>query len=190
MPSSSEDQAFRQRIQRVETLIQQIEAASDPAGRANFQELVQTLLDYHGTGLARMLDIVSEAGAQGQEIRTALARDGLVGSLLLLYGLHPLDFETRVCQALDRVRLVLRGHGGKVELVDTAGGMVRVRIEANGHICGSSARTVHTAIEEAIYEAAPEAAGITIEGLQEQDGPAVTFVPVEDLVGAGGLLRR
>ena len=43
-----------------------------------------------------MLEILAGAGEAGESILDSLGRDDLVASLLLLYGLHPLDFETRV----------------------------------------------------------------------------------------------
>jgi Fe-S cluster biogenesis protein NfuA len=186
MPSASEDQAFRERIQRVETLLQEIEGTADLAVRARVQELVQTLLDYHGAGVARILDHLAEAGEAGRSITAALAGDDLVGSMLLLYGLHPLDFETRVRQALDRVRPAFRGHGATIELVNTGAGVVRLRVEANGHVCTSSAGTLQKMIEEAIYGAAPEVAGIEVEGLASPAGPATSFVSVEEMLGRVG----
>ena len=46
----------------------------------------------------------------------------MVGGLLMLHGLHPLDLETRVRQALDQVRPYLRSHGGNVELLGVSDG--------------------------------------------------------------------
>ena len=95
--------------------------------------------------------------------------DELVGSLLLLYGLHPVDLETRVRQALDKTRPYLRSHGGNVELagVDPTG-VVRLRLQGSCHGCPSSAMTLKLAIEKAIHEAAPDVAGIEVEGESER----------------------
>jgi Fe-S cluster biogenesis protein NfuA len=183
MPSAPEDQAFRQRVQRVETLLQELEEVADTAVRDRVRELVQTLLDYHGAALGRLLDLLGEASEAGQSLVARLARDELVGSMFLLYGLHPLDFETRVRQALERVGPALRAHGGTVELASATEGMVRVRVGLNGHSCQSSAGTLRTAIEEAIYGAAPEVAAVEVEGLAAPAGPGTTFVSVEELLG-------
>jgi Fe-S cluster biogenesis protein NfuA len=182
MPSQPEDKAFRQRIQRVETLLHQIEGHADPAVRAQIQELVQTLLDYHGTALARLLEYIAQAGAGGHSLMTALCSDDLVGSLLLLYGLHPLDADARVRQAVEKLRPFLRGHGGQLELVDNVGGVVRLRFESKGHSCASTAKTLQQTIEDTIYEAAPEITSIEIEGLVPPASAGVTFVPVEELL--------
>lgn len=95
----------------------------------------------------------------------SLAGDVVVSSLLLLYGLHPLDLKTRVDQALERVRPFLRSHKGNVELVDVSQGVVRLRMEGSCNGCPSSAMTLKLAIEEAIYAAAPDVAAIEVEGV-------------------------
>ena len=95
----------------------------------------------------------------------AFAGDDLVGAILLLHGLHPLDLETRVRQALDKVRPLLRSHGGNVELLGLAGGVARLRMLGSCDGCPSSAMTLKTAIEEAIFEKAPDVTAIEVEGM-------------------------
>jgi Fe-S cluster biogenesis protein NfuA len=113
--------------------------------------------------------------------------------LLLLYGLHPLDFDSRVRQALDQVRPYLRSHGGDVELLDTTGGVVRLRMQGSCHGCPSSAMTLQSAIEEAIYAKAPDLTALEVEGVTKQPAEdRSTFVPVEELsvLNAGILALR
>jgi hypothetical protein len=74
-------------------------------------ELVQSLMELHGTGIGRMMEIVAESGESGLDVIDGFGRDELVGGLLLLYGLHPIPLETRVRQALDKVRPYLQSHG-------------------------------------------------------------------------------
>jgi Fe-S cluster biogenesis protein NfuA len=81
-----------------------------------------------------------------------------------LYGLHPLDLETRVRQALEQVRPYLQSHGGNVELLGVEGGIIRLRLQGSCHGCPSSAQTLKSTIEEAIAEKAPDAAGLQVEG--------------------------
>ena len=47
---------FQKRLGRVEELIAALEAAPDVAVREQVRELIQTLLDLHGTGLERALE--------------------------------------------------------------------------------------------------------------------------------------
>ena len=85
--------------------------------------------------------------------------------MLLLYDLHPVDIETRVLAALEQVRPYLKSHGGNVEFLGLAEGVVHLRLEGHCHGCPSSTATLRTTIEKAIYEAAPDVAGIEVEGL-------------------------
>jgi Fe-S cluster biogenesis protein NfuA len=104
-----------------------------------------------------------------------LAKDDLVGSLLVLYGLHPLDLETRVGSALEKVRPLLRSHGGNVELLALTDSVVHLRMVGSCHGCPSSAQTLKTAIEEAIYEMAPDVARIEVEGVAEETAEPPAF---------------
>ncbi len=111
------------------------------------------------------------------------AADPLVGSLLLLYGLHPVDLETRVHQALEKVRPLLKSHGGNVDLLGIDDGVVRLKLQGSCHGCPSSAQTLHNAIEEAIYEFAPDVAELKVEGVAVPSTPPVSgFVPLAQLV--------
>ena len=110
-----------------------------------------------------------------------LARDDLVSSLLLLYGLHPLDVETRVRQALEKVQPVLGSRGGSVELLGLSEGTVRVRLEIAGHGCQSTARALRQTVEDAIYGAAPDIVSLEMEGGGSEPAGA-SFVPVEELL--------
>jgi Fe-S cluster biogenesis protein NfuA len=164
MAGSRDDWEFRQRMERIESLLHEVEQIPDLRVRARAREIVQAILDLHGAGLERMLEHIAAAGDVGLALIGSLAQDDLVGSLLLLYGLHPLDLETRVRQALDKVRPYLRSHGGNVELLGVAEGVVRLRMEGSCHGCPSSAATLKLSIEEAIYDKAPDVTAIEVEG--------------------------
>ena len=87
---------------------------------------------------------------------------------MLLYGLHPLDIESRVMKALDKVRPYLQSHKGNVEFVGITDGFVRLKLQGSCDGCASSAMTLKFAIEEAIYEFAPDIAGLHVEGVVEE----------------------
>lgn len=160
----TEDKRFQEKMQRVEELVQNIEASADPNIRSAALELVQTLMDFHGAGIERMMDITADAGAAGYAIFDDFARDDLTASLLLLYGLHPLDVETRINQAIGKVRPSLNLHEGDVELLGVNDGVVMLRLKGSCDGCPSSALTLKHTIEEAIYAAAPDVASIEVEG--------------------------
>ena len=173
---------FREEMQRIGGLVQEIEAIADPAVRAATKGLVQSLMDLHGAALEKALDIVAETGEMGLEIIDRLGRDSLVSSVLILYGLHPEDLETRVTKAVERVRPQLRKQGCEVELLGVNDGAIQLRVETGSHTCGSTAKTVQATLEGAIYDAAPDLASLVIEGFEEK--PASGFVALDKLMGA------
>jgi len=164
---------FQDQVARIEKLIQTLESAAYPALRSTARELIQTVMELHGAGLDRILTIVSEAREAGVGLIDKLGHDELVSSLLVLYGLHPEDFETRVQRGLDKARQKLRSSGCGVELVAIAGDNVHVKIVRGGS--EDSSRVVR----EALLEVAPDAADVVIDG-----GPAPAasnFVPLTSL---------
>ncbi len=176
----SEERELQQRIQRIGGLVQEVESIADPSVRASTRELVQLLMEFHGAGLDRALEITANAGDVGLHIIDKLGRDPLVSSLLVLYGLHPDDFETRVRRAVEGVVPKVQRGGGELEVLVIDNDVVRLRLSVTGHACGSTATTLKSMVEEAIYEAAPDAGSIVIEGLDDKPGGG--FVSLDKLL--------
>ena len=175
-----EVQEHRSQAERIETLIQEVAAFHDPHARAKAEELVQALLNMYGEGLSRMLELTMETEASGLALIDTFANDELLSSLFLLHGLHPIDIETRVLEALDGVRPYLKSHGGNVEFIKVEEGIAHLRLEGSCDGCASSTTTLKLAIEEAVYNAAPDLDGLRVEGVTEPParlGTPVTFVP-------------
>jgi hypothetical protein len=167
---------FQERIGRIEGLIQKLEASTDPALRRSVRELVESLMALHGAGFERMLEIGSEAGAG---IVDAFGNDPLVSSLLVLYGLHPDQFETRVRRALERVRPLLRAEGAHLEGIVIGENTVRVTV------VGADSRKLEQVLREALLETAPDAIEVEIGGTSIQGAArASDFVPLTALTGA------
>lgn len=172
---------FQGRVQKIGELVQELDTIGDPAVRARAKDLVQSLLDLHGAGLERILELLfqREGGAQ---VIDELGRDPLVSSLLILYELHPEDLHTRVRRKLEQIESKLRKTGAEAELITTDNGNVRVQVKIDQHACGSTARTVQSMIEDAMYEAAPDLKSIVIDGLEKP--PASGFVALGALQGS------
>ena len=164
----AEDKDFRDRVQRIGDLVQQIEEIADPATRATAKGLIQSLMDLHGAAIERTMEIVAEAGDPGVALIDQLGRDPMVSSLLVLYGLHPEDLDSRVQKAIEKVKPQLRKQGAEVEILELHEGVVRLRVQTGEHTCGSTAKTVRTTLEGAIYDAAPDLHLLTLEGLDGQ----------------------
>jgi Fe-S cluster biogenesis protein NfuA len=154
MGSGLSDREVRSRVARVEALLAKLEETDDGPARAAAMDAVQGLVELYGEALARLVARVSQEC--GAETVAELAQDELVGHLLLVHDLHPVDLEARVGQALEEVRPYLRSHGGNVELLGVEAGIAHVRLEGSCHGCPSSAVTLRQAVEEAVRKAAPE----------------------------------
>lgn len=178
--SMDDDKDLQRRMQRIGTLVQEIEEFTDPAARAKAKELMQAVMDLHGSGLERALEIIFNAGEPGMRIIDDLGSDPLVSSLLVLYGLHPDDLATRVGKAVEALGRDLRPQGCAVELLGIDGNSVRVRMAPGPHTCGSTARQLRAKAEEAICAAAPDVISIVIEGLDGQS--ASGFVSLDKLL--------
>jgi Fe-S cluster biogenesis protein NfuA/nitrite reductase/ring-hydroxylating ferredoxin subunit len=179
-----DDERARERVARVEELLDELEGLGDPQAAAKATELVQALLDLYGEGLARVMEHAAHAGATG--FGEALAGDELVSHLLLLHDLHPMALEERVRGALEEVRPYLDSHGGGVELVAVEDAVVHLRMEGSCDGCPSSAATLKLAIEDAIHRAAPEIEEVRAEGAV-RDAPAPVELPLANGASLGAV---
>lgn len=177
----AEQKDFQNGMQRISGLVRDLETIADPAARAAAKEFVQLLMDMHGRGLERILEIVFQFGETGARLIDDFGRDTLVSSLLVLYGIHPEDLQSRVEKKLQQIRSQIYKMGAEVTSVRVSGSDVRLQVSLDGHSCGSTARTVQATLEEAIYDAAPDLTSLVVEGLDEK--PASGFVGVEKLLG-------
>lgn len=181
--TDQDEKNFQTKVQRIGDLVRSLENISDPESRAGAKALVQLLLDMHSVGLERVLEIVADGGESGHRTIDDLGRDPLVSSLLILYGLHPLDLEARVVQAVEKVAPKVRKGGGQLELIAVKVDVVNLHLSVTGHACGSTGKTLKALVEAAMYEAAPDMTALVIEGLEDEAG-ASGFVPLGKLGGA------
>ena len=155
----------KQAARRLGDLIEALDEHPDPSASGPARELVALVLDLHALGLARLMAILGKA-EHSEATMAQLLQDDHVRAMLLLHGLHPQDMETRVWAAVERLRPHLGVHGLRVDVVEVAGGAVRLRINgANAGIRAPLLWTLPAEIEDAIVEAAPDAERIVIEGL-------------------------
>ena len=163
--------------QRIQQLVEWAGTLPDPATRALLQECLESVLALHGEGLARILALVEEAGPDGKNVLGRLTNDEIVRGLLLLHGLHPVDLETRLREALEKVRPYMKSHGGNVELISLEDGMARLRLQGACKTCASSAVTMELAVRNAIEEACPDLIGFEVEGAAETSAPGQPLHP-------------
>lgn len=182
---------------RIEELLATLGSVSGEAAAAA-EELVRLLLGVYGDGLGHIMAALADEGAAGAAVRDRLLADPLVENLLLLHDLHPLDVDTRIQRALDRVRPYLGSHAGGVQYLGVGpDGVARLRLEGSCHGCPSSTVTVQLAIQGAVQDAAPEVSDVVVEGMTEPPGPTLLQIgrrpdaaasgpPGSPLAGAAG----
>jgi len=149
---------------RLYELVERIQELPDLAARELAQECLHSVLELYGSGLARVLQLLQNAGESARPILDALVRDKLIRSLLLVNGLHPVDLETRLREALEKNRPYMQSHGGNVELLSLENGVARLRFNGTCKTCPSSTVTMELAIRSAIEEACPDLVGLELEG--------------------------
>ncbi|MBZ5602860.1 MAG: hypothetical protein LAO79_11190 [Acidobacteriia bacterium] len=146
-------------VDQIVVRIEELLSESD----ARAEELVRMLMQLYGAGLERMVEILGDS-----EYAERFADDKLIGSLLLLHGLHPLDAETRVRRMLAKLE---QSFGAHFSLEGMERDVARVRVEKNGSPLPGGIGEV---IERAALEVAPDLAGVKVEGL-----PAEPLVQIE-----------
>jgi len=182
-----EEHYVSRQAQEIERLIREVEGIAEPHLREKVVTLVQALMALHAAGIERLMQIIAGDKNGSGSLLDKLASDRLVGSLLLLYGVHPLRLDTRVEQALDRLRSDPTLNAGAVELLEISGQIVRLRLPQDKHHCHPSQQQLRTAIEEALYEAAPDLDEIQyIEDVQQA---LVSFVPLVSIRRENGFTR-
>jgi hypothetical protein len=135
--------------ERLETLLGVLLAGPN---RRPAEEIVRQVTDLYGEGLTRIVGMLREHAAR-DDVVGAIAADDVVGGLLALHDLHPLDTQARVRRALDRIRPQV----GAVGYRETGDGAIRLSLTTRG--CSSAARAT---VEAAVRAAAPELTGVEI----------------------------
>jgi len=181
---ATREKEFQEKIRQLGVLVGELDQMSGGNSKVAAREVVQLLMEVHGTGLERIMELVFEVGSKpgmtGDAIISKLGEDPIVGNLLLLYSLHPDDFESRVLKAIENAGTRLRKFDSTVELVSIREGAVQLRLRTSGHSCGSTTKNLKSMVEENLYELAPDLMSLSIS-VPEDEG-AGGFVPLENLM--------
>lgn len=167
---------LNQHGRRVQELIAEIEALPDPNARELLQECMQEVLAFYGLGFDRVLEVAKSA-TLGQNAYEKLVHDSVVSGLLLIHGLHPVPLETRLREALEKVRPYMESHGGNVELLSLDNDAARLRLLGHCKSCPSSAVTLELALKQAIEEACPDLLSFECEGVAEAPADHESHTP-------------
>jgi Fe-S cluster biogenesis protein NfuA len=163
--------SFDEVLADLEGLLARVESLDDEPRRLAF-ELLDGVDTIHRMALRRLADLL---GPSLDEVRA----DPAVAWLFEAYGIG-IDEKAAADAALDSVRPYISSHGGQVEVLDAADGVVVLRMSGACSGCTASAVTLRTSIDEALREHLPGFARTEVEeDTAEPHPPPVGPVPVE-----------
>jgi hypothetical protein len=120
--------------------------------------LLEAVLDLHGLALARIMSAVASA-KDGKELLAGFAEDEQIKAVLLLYGLHPEDPETRLHRALAGLQPRFDQAGIVVKLGRVTAKAASLRVSGDP----LAAERLPQEIEQAIVNAAPDLDEIAVD---------------------------
>jgi Fe-S cluster biogenesis protein NfuA/nitrite reductase/ring-hydroxylating ferredoxin subunit len=165
MSAAELSEGHEELLLRVQELQAKLDSDGDPATCELAEELVSAVVQMYGAGLGRIVGSLVDGGEEGERLAATLADDDLVAALLLIHDLHPVPLQERVRGALEQVRPYMESHGGDVELLSLEEGVARLSLRGSCSDCAASAVTLELAIKQALEEAAPDLAGLEVEGV-------------------------
>jgi len=126
------------------------------------RDLAHRVLDavdgIHRGGLTRMAALLDH-----HDLLRLAAQDPEVAELLDLYDLVPISEEVQVETALETIRPYIQSHGGQLEVLAVADGVVRVRLAGSCAGCSGSAMTLKRGVETALRENFPGFVAMEVE---------------------------
>lgn len=122
------------------------------------EEVLAAVDGIHREGLTRMAALLDH-----HDLLRLAATDPLVAELLDLYDLVPISEEMLVERALETVRPYIQSHGGQLEVLAVAGGVVKVRLAGSCAGCSGSAMTLKRGVETALRENYPGFSSMEVE---------------------------
>ncbi|WP_031517105.1 hypothetical protein [Streptomyces sp. NRRL F-5123] len=169
---------------RVEDVLDRLAATGDRAACEAAEDLVRTLMDFYGAGLARVLELARRQGPRAVE---ALLGDDLVSGMFVLHDLHPEDLPERIARALGRLP------GGPVELAgfDADTGVLRLRAAGSSGGCGcsggaSAGDAGRRAVEDALACFAAEVTRVELEAAGPGEPVLLQIGPPPGAAGSPG----
>ncbi|MCT4353936.1 hypothetical protein M5362_12435 [Streptomyces sp. Je 1-79] len=168
---------------RVEEVLDRLAENGDAEACAAAEEVVRVLMEFYGSGIARVVDLLGRPAARPPaDPLGPLLADELVASLLNLHGLHPEDVPTRIDRALAALSQPVENAG-----FDTETGVLRLRVTgSSGCGCGGTQESVRQAAVDALACYAPEVTGVELETGAAREPALLQISTRPSLAGADG----
>ena len=150
-PEQVEELPAEEALERMGTLIEQLQNLPDDEVRTQVFELLDWMEAYHRESIHRLIDLLPPEALEEAQ------RDPLLLPMLEAYEVIGGDQEVAdplplVEEALQQVRPYIHSHGGEMELLSVEEGVVRLRLMGACDGCPSSAITLTQGVEEAIRQ--------------------------------------
>lgn len=143
-------------LDRLEAILAEVDALDDSVRAVVFE-----LLD--GIDALHRMAMQSLASAADDDMLARLrAANPAIAWLFDAYAVG-VDERAAADAALDEVRPYIHSHGGTVEVLDAAGGLVRLRLAGSCSGCTASDVTVTETIERALRETWPGFVALEVE---------------------------
>ena len=170
-PSEAALAALGPLLDRLELLLGDVEELDDGLRNRVFE-----LLD--GVDAVHRLAITRLADALAPDLERLRRGDAAVDWLFEAYGVG-VDDADAASAALEQIRPYLHEHGGEVEVLGVAHGVVQVRLVGACSGCTSAAETLRHGVEEALRENLP---GFVAMDVAPDDGSAAHPPPTQVLL--------
>lgn len=152
-PTTDPEAEFAHLLAWVGEGIERMEQLPDERTREEIFALLDGIDALHRHALGRLMERLTELGGAG--FVGQVAGEPIVHTLLEMYDLVALDEQAQVERALRSVSPYIESHGGRLDLLDVAEGVVRVRLSGSCGDCPGSAGTLARVVETALREEFP-----------------------------------
>lgn len=151
----AEDQlGYGEILERVAALAEGVLNHPDDTVRRDVEEIIDWLDVFHREGVGRFVEMVRQW--RGEIFLEQASIDPIVGELLATYSLgvdvDKITIDRAVQGALDEVRPYVHSHGGDIEVLAIADGVVELRMHGSCNGCTAADDTVTSRIEVALRE--------------------------------------
>lgn len=152
-------------LERLHEGLVELERLDEPV-RDHVFAFLDDLEQFHRMGLHRLAKLLGADGAH--ELRE---RDRAVAWLFDAYGVG-VDERAEAEAALEEEVLpYIHSHGGSLEVLEVADGVVRVRMAGSCSGCTASAATLRNGVERALREGMPGFVALEVEEDEQQAAP-------------------
>lgn len=166
-------------MRRLQAGLAAVERLDEPA-RAEVFDFLDALELAHRTGLRGLEEVL------GAEAVERLRRDDpTVAWLFDAYGVG-VDEHEEAEAALEGILPYIHSHGGTLELLDVADGVVRMRLAGSCSGCTASAVTLREGVERALREGFPGFVALEVEedeSATPHPPPGPTLLQLENRLG-------